>query len=85
MSVEADLAFLQDVDAAKADAVDGAIGELSQFHETFAYYGQGVEVTTAVLPDGWRERLVPFEVRGSEPAKALCLDPHDLVAELQRK
>ena len=79
MSVEADLAFLEDLDARKADAVDGAIGELSQFHETFAYYGQGVEVTTAVLPDGWQSRLVPFEIKGADPAKAFCLDPHDLV------
>jgi hypothetical protein len=79
MSVEADLAFLEDLDARKADAVDGAIGELSQFHETFAYYGQGVEVKTAVLPDGWQSRLVPFEIKGADPAKAFCLDPHDLV------
>jgi hypothetical protein len=79
MSVEADLAFLEDLDARKADAVDGAIGELSQFHETFTYYGQGVEVKTAVLPDGWQSRLVPFEIEGADPDKALCLDPHDLV------
>lgn len=72
MSVEADLAFLEDLDARKADAVDGAIGELSQFHETFAYYGQGVEVKTAVLPDGWQSRLVPFEIKGADPAKALA-------------
>lgn len=79
MSVEADIAFLRDPDAAKADAVDGAIGELSTFHETFAYYAQGVEVSTAVLPDGWRDRLVEFRPRAAEPARAVCLDPHDLV------
>jgi hypothetical protein len=32
--MEADVAFRDDSDASKADAVDGAIGELSQFHET---------------------------------------------------
>lgn len=79
MSVEADIAFLDDPEAAKADLVDGAIGELSGFHETFAYYAQGVEVATAVLPDGWRDRLVPFVASAAEPAAALCLDPHDLV------
>ena len=52
MSMEADIAFLDDPDAVKADLVDGAIGELSGFHELNAYYAQGVEVSTAVLPDG---------------------------------
>lgn len=39
--------------------IDGAIGELSLFHTTFGYYAHGVDETTAVLPDGWRDRLVP--------------------------
>jgi len=34
-SMEVDVAFFDDLDEAKADAVDGAIGELSDFHETF--------------------------------------------------
>lgn len=32
--------------------IDGSIGELSPFHETFGYYAQGVDETTAVLPEG---------------------------------
>ncbi len=60
MSMEADVAFRDDADAAKADAVDGAIGELSHFHETFGYYAQGVEVSTAVLPAGWEDRAVLY-------------------------
>lgn len=79
VSVEADVAFLDDADAVKADQVDGAIGEMSDFHATFAYYAQGVEVTTAVLPAGWRERVVAFRPRAAEPALAYCLEPHDLV------
>lgn len=80
VSVEADLAFLDDGEhAAKANAVDGAIGELSGFHETLGYYAQGVEVSTAVLPDGWQDRVVPFDFRSADPAQAVCLDPHDLV------
>ena len=47
-SMEASIAFFDDPDAGKADPVDGAIGELSIFHETFGYYAQGVSVTTAV-------------------------------------
>jgi hypothetical protein len=38
----------------KSDLIDGAIGELSAFHETFGYYAHGVDDTTAVLPDGWQ-------------------------------
>lgn len=79
MSAEADLAFFDDPDAAKADAVDGGIGEGSEFHATFAYYGQGVEVSTAVLPAGWRDRVVRVEDQAAEPAHAVCLDKHDLV------
>lgn len=71
-SIEVDVAFLDDPDDHRSDQVDGAIGELSQFHETFGYYAQGVSVSTAVLPDGWRDRLVRF-------ATGLCLEPHDLV------
>lgn len=79
-SVEVDLAFFDDPGEEKADLVDAAIGELSQFHETYGYYAQGVSVTTAVLPEGWRERLVRFATAGSAPGSALCLEPHDLAA-----
>jgi hypothetical protein len=78
-SIEADLAFIVDLDGAKADRVDGAIGELSRFHESFGYYAQGVSVTTAVLPTGWQERTVVFAPAGAAPARARCLEPHDCV------
>ena len=78
-SIEADLAFVVDPDGEKADRVDGAIGELSRFHESFGYYAQGVSVTTAVLPIGWQERTVVFAPTGAAPARARCLEPHDCV------
>lgn len=78
-SMEADVAFFDDPDAGKADLVDGVIGEMSPFHELHGIYGQGVEVTTATLPPGWRERLVSFERDDTGDAHAKCLDPHDLV------
>ena len=56
--------------------IDGAIGELSLFHETFGYYAHGVDDTTATLPDGWTGRLVPIHT--STEATGWCLDPHDL-------
>jgi len=78
-SIEADLAFFIDPDGSKADRVDGAIGELSRFHETFGYYAQGVSVTTMVLPAGWEARTVEFATPAAFPAQARCLEPHDCV------
>lgn len=78
-SMEADLAFHNDTDERKSDLVDGSIGELSSFHETFGYYGQGVSLATAVVPAGWADRVVPYMYADSAPSRATCLDPHDLV------
>jgi hypothetical protein len=78
-SIEADVAFLSDPDDSKADRVDGAIGELSPFHERFGYYAQGVSTTTAILPDGWQERLIPLDSTDTSPGRGLCLEPHDCV------
>ena len=44
-SIEVDVAFLDDPASEKSDKVDGAIGELSQFHETYQYYAQGVSTS----------------------------------------
>ena len=76
-SIEVDIAFFDDPDAARADAVDGAIGGLSRFHETFGYYGQGVSVETAVLPSGWHERL--RQMPAGDRSRARCLEIHDCV------
>ena len=48
------------------------------FHLTFGYYGHGVDETTAVLPDGWRDRLVKVDTPGTMGAVGWCLEPHDL-------
>lgn len=78
-SIEVDVAAMRDdADGAKADLIDGSIGEASMFHATFGYYAQGVVETTAVLPPGWRKRLVRFETPGTGGATAWCLEPHDL-------
>lgn len=42
-----------------ADLIEGSIGEISPFHESFGYYAQGVGPETAILPAGWEARLVP--------------------------
>ena len=61
------------------DVIDGSIGELSPFHATFGYYAQGVEETTAVLPDGWKARLIPVRNENTRGATGLCLEVHDLL------
>lgn len=78
-SMEVDVTFLDDADDRMSNLVDGAIGEMSPFHETYGYYAQGVSITTAVLPRGWRDRLVVVESAATAPGRGLCLDPHDCV------
>jgi hypothetical protein len=68
-----------DGDQRKADLVDGSIGEASMFQESFGVYAQGVGLSTAVLPDGWRDRLVTYRTPATGGVTALCLDPVDLV------
>ena len=60
----------------RADLIEGSIGELSPFHETYGYYAQAVGESTAILPEGWEERLVPVP---TPAGSGLCLEPHDLV------
>lgn len=78
-SMEADLIPVGDVDGDKADLLDGTIGELSMFHETFGIYAQGVGESTARLPEGWRDRLIPLRSGNTRGVTGWCLDPVDLV------
>jgi hypothetical protein len=78
VSIEADIAVVDDQDGTKADLIDGSIGELSMFQATYGYYAQGVTPDTAVLPDGWKERLVRFTSPATKGVTAYCLEPHDL-------
>lgn len=82
-SLEVDIAFIDDPDRSRADLVEAAIGELSTFHATNGVYAEGIHVGTAVLPQGWRDRLVGWNLHSSSPAVPRFLDPHDLaVAKL---
>ncbi len=72
-----------------SDLIEGVAGELSPFEELHGFALDGVDLTTSVLPLGWRDRLV---VVSNESTKdpvtgkrytGLCLDPADLcVAKL---
>jgi hypothetical protein len=61
-----------------ADLIDGSIGEGSPFHELYGYYAQGVGERTAILPKGWRDRLVRIENPNTRGIAGLCLEVHDL-------
>lgn len=76
ISVEADV-FPRDRPA-DSILIDGAIGERSIFHETYGYYAHGVGETTATLPSGWRDRLVPIHNENTRGATGWCLEVHDL-------
>lgn len=76
VSIEADVFSLRD--PADSDLIDGSIGEGSPFHQTFGYYAHGVGAGTAVLPAGWRDRVVPVRNENTGSGTGLCLEVHDL-------
>lgn len=76
VSREADIFCPGDPEA--TDLIDGTIGELSPFEQSFKYYAHGVGPETAVVPAGWDSRLVPVHTEFTGGATALCLEVHDL-------
>jgi hypothetical protein len=62
----------------KSEMIDGAIGELSQFHKTFQYHAHGIGPETAIVPLNWENRLIPVKSPSTNGATGWCLDPHDL-------
>jgi hypothetical protein len=76
MSMEADIYPKKKPEM--ADAVDGAIGEGSLFHELHGYYAQGVGQETATLPRDWQSRLVTIKNENTNNISGLCLEVHDL-------
>jgi hypothetical protein len=76
MSAEADVYPLQAPEL--ADEIDGAIGEGSTFHLTHGFYAQGVGPETAVLPDGWIDRVHRIQNANTGLRVGLCLSIVDL-------
>ena len=76
MSAEADIYPLQAPEL--ADAIEGALGEGSPFHESFGYYAQGVGPETAVLPAGWMDRVHRVQTEATNGRVGYCLDLVDL-------
>ena len=68
---------------ARAIEIDGVLGDGSDFHEQFGYYGHGVGPETPIPPDGWETRLTkkvyPANELWKTPAVAWFLSVDDLV------
>lgn len=92
MSIEVDILPIADSNeetARLADLIEGVAGELSPFEELHGFSIDGVDLETAVLPDGWRDRLVKVQnantaaPSGAPRFTGWCLDKEDLcVAKL---
>jgi hypothetical protein len=72
-----------------ADLIEGVAGEWSPFEEQHGFSIDGVDLETAVLPAGWRDRLVRVQNAntaahsGKPQYTGWCLDKEDLcVAKL---
>jgi hypothetical protein len=92
MSIEVDILPIADSNAETArlaDLIEGVAGEFSPFEELHGFSIDGVDLETAVLPDGWRDRLVKVQnantaaPTGAPLFTGWCLDKEDLcVAKL---
>ena len=75
MSAEVDLF------ASKTPDVTDLLNEIgvdSPFHVAVGFYADPVDEETAVLPKGWKGRLVTLPPGDTGGVKGLCLEPHDL-------
>lgn len=59
----------------RSDLIDGAIGALSSFDETFGYYADGVGPETATMPADWMDRATLHYIGD---LTAICPDIYDL-------
>jgi len=75
MSAEVDLFAPKQPDATE---LLNEIGVDSPFHVTYGFYADPVDEATAVLPKGWKGRLVNLPAGDTGGVRALCLEPHDL-------
>ena len=75
MSAEVDLFAPKQPDATE---LLNEIGVDSPFHVTYGFYADPVDEGTAVLPKGWKGRLVNLPAGDTRGVRGLCLEPHDL-------
>jgi hypothetical protein len=65
----------------RSELIDATIGAGSPFQRSFGYYAHGVDETTAILPQGWRDRLVLVSGENTRFVRGWCLEIHDLAIE----
>jgi len=92
MSAEVDILLLDSDNtetARLADLIEGVAGEWSPFEEQHGFSIDGVDLDTAILPTGWRDRLIRVQnantaaLSGNPQYTGWCLDKEDLcVAKL---
>lgn len=89
MSIEVDIIPLADTNeetARLADLIEGVAGEWSPFEEQHGFSIDGVDLHTAVFPEGWRDRLVKIQNTNTAPPSGApqftgwCLDKEDLLS-----
>jgi len=89
MSVEVDILPIADSNeetARLADLIEGVAGEFSSFEQLHGFSIDGVDLDTAVLPDGWRGRLVRVQNANTAGPTGVprftgwCLDKEDCCA-----
>ncbi len=74
--------MLHDLDGTAAQAISGAIGQMSMFHREYDYYADGVELSELTFPDGWQQRLLDLVADQCDEVEIRAFFPeiHDLCA-----
>jgi hypothetical protein len=61
-----------------ADKLEGAMGQASQFDDTYGYYCDSVSNVTAVMPDDWETRAKLYSSPASGGVEALAPEANDI-------
>ena len=61
-----------------ADRISGAFGADTHFERTHDFQIDGVGPTTATVPGGWKDRLIPVCNANTNRATGWCLEIHDI-------
>jgi hypothetical protein len=79
-SIEVDVQPKNRID--KVDEIDGALGELSLFHQTHGFYVHGLPIEeAATLPISWKQRVTEvFDEIATNGKTGWCVEAHDLAA-----
>lgn len=67
----------EDVEFA-SELIDGSIGQGSQFHNQFGYYGDGVSPATSKMPTDWTERAIEYHGDECPGVAAIVPEENDL-------